>query len=109
MADYIAELQAVILNLHGCNAVHIETVPVVEEFQGKTIWQGEVEVFETTDCPKAKLIYGWGHVTGDNDQGRRYVAVLGVPPISSPQSAVKAAIMGEIKSVRDSIKKSGPS
>ena len=104
MVDYIAELQAVILNLHGCNAVHVKTVPVTEEFQGETVWQGEVEVFETTDHPKAKRIYGWGHVSGDDDQGRRYVTVLELPPVTSPETAVKAAIMGEIKSAREKAK-----
>jgi hypothetical protein len=104
MADYIEELQAVILNLHGCNAVHIETVPVTEEFQGETVWQGEVEVFETTNHPKAKRIYGWGHVSGDDDQGRRYVTVLELPPVTSPETAVKAGIMQEIRSARQKTK-----
>jgi len=104
MVDYIAELQAVILNLHGCNAVHVKTVPVTEEFQGETVWQGEVEVFETTDHPKAKRIYGWGHVSGDDDQGRRYVTVLELPPITSPETAVKAGIMEEIRSAREKTK-----
>jgi hypothetical protein len=104
MADYIEELQAVILNLHGCNTVHVETVPVTEEFQGETVWQGEVEVFETTDHPKAKRIYGWGHVTGDDDQGRRYVTVLGLPPVTSPETAVKAATIQEIRSASQKTK-----
>ena len=46
MSDYITEIQAAFLKLHGCDAEYIETVPVVEEFQGETVWQGEVEVFE---------------------------------------------------------------
>jgi len=95
--DYIAEIQAAILNVHGCNAKYVETVPVVEEFQGQTIWEGEVEVFETTDHPKAKRIYAWGHATGENDQARRYLCVLELPPVTSPQTAVKAAIVAEIK------------
>ena len=35
MVDYIAELQAAILNLHGCTATHVETVPVTESFKAK--------------------------------------------------------------------------
>lgn len=104
MVDYIAELQAVILNLHGCTATHIETVPVTEEFQGETVWQGEVEVFETDDHPKAKRIYAWGHASGEDDQARRFVTVLELPPVDSPQSAVKAGIMQEIKSAREKTK-----
>jgi hypothetical protein len=104
MVDYIAELQAVILNLHGCHATHVETVPVTEEFQGETVWEGEVEVFETKDHPKAKRIYAWGHVSGDDDQGRRYVTVLELPPVTSPQTAVKAATIQEIRSAREKTK-----
>lgn len=105
MADYIAELQAAILNLHGCESKYLETVPVTETFQGETIWQGEVEVFELKGHPKAKRAYAWGHVTGDNDQARRYVTVLELPPVDSPQTAVRAGIMQELKSAREAIKK----
>lgn len=107
MVDYIAELQAVILSLHGCRSTYLETVPVIEEFQGETIWQGEVEVFEVKDHPKAKRCYAWGHVTGEADQARRYIAVLELPPVDSPQTAVKAGIMSEIKSAREKSKKDG--
>ncbi len=106
--DYIEELKAVIMNLHGAQAEHVETVPVSEEFQGETVWQGEVEVFDLKDHPKAKRAYGWGHASGDDDQGRRYVAVLELPPVNSPQTAVQAAIMSEIKNAREK-KKGRPS
>ena len=59
MSDYIAELQAVFLKLHGVDASYVETVPVVEEFQGETVWQGEVEVFDIRGHPKATRGYGW--------------------------------------------------
>ena len=98
--DYSAELQAAILQLHGAQAKYLESVPVIEEFQGQTVWQGEVEVFELRGHPKAKKAYAWGHATGEDDQARRYVAVLDLPPVNSPQSAVRAAIMQEIKDAR---------
>lgn len=100
MVDYIAELQAVILNLHGCESKYLETVPVTEEFQGETVWQGEVEVFELKGHPKAKRAYAWGHASGEDDQARRYVAVLELPPVTSPQTAVKAAVISEIKNAK---------
>jgi hypothetical protein len=98
--DYIAEIQAAFLKLHGCDATYLETVPVVEEFQGQTIWQGDVEVFELEGHPKAIRGYGWSHVTGEHDQGRRYFMILELPPVDSPQTAVKAAIMSEIQNAR---------
>jgi hypothetical protein len=52
--DYIEELKAAILNVHGAQAEHVETVAVTETFQGKTVWQGEVEVFDIRGHPKSK-------------------------------------------------------
>ena len=100
MSDYIAEIQAVFLKLHGCEANYVESVPVVEEFQGETIWQGDVEVFDLVGHAKAKRGYGWGYTTTESG-GRRYFTVLELPPVDSPQTAVKAAIMSEIKRERE--------
>jgi hypothetical protein len=36
MSDYIAEIQSVLLKLHGCDVTYVETVPIVEAFQGQT-------------------------------------------------------------------------
>src|SRR6266542_438021 len=102
--DYIAELQAAILNLHGCSSTYVESVPVVETFNGKTVWQGEVEVFDIRGHPKAKRAYAWGHATGEDDQARRYITVLELPPVTSPQTAVRAAVMSEIKNARQKTK-----
>jgi hypothetical protein len=44
--SYIQELQDVIRRLHGAEAKHVESVPIKEEFQGKTVWDGIVEVFD---------------------------------------------------------------
>jgi len=99
MSDYIAELQAVFMKLHGCDADYVESVPVVEEFQGETIWQGDVEVFDIRGHPKATRGYGWGYSTTESG-GRRYFTVLELPPVTSPQTAVQAAIMSEIQNAR---------
>src|SRR2546430_274143 len=80
--DYLNALRAVILRLHQSEAVYRETVPVHETFQGKTVWQGEVEVFDLTQHSKAKRCYAWGHLEGTN--GERYVTVLEIPPVDSP-------------------------
>jgi hypothetical protein len=98
--DYIGEIQAVISNLHGCDSKYLETVPIIEEFNGQTVWEGEVEVFELIGHPKAERCYAWGHATGENDQARRYVTVLELPPVDSPQTAVRAGVVSEIKNAR---------
>jgi len=43
---YIEELRDVIRHLHGVESSHVGSVPIKEEFQGKTVWEGIVEVFE---------------------------------------------------------------
>lgn len=101
---YIEELQAAILRLHGCESQYVETVPVVEMFQGETVWQGDVEVFSIRGHPKATRAYAWAHADGKKDQGKRYVAVLELPPVDSAETAVRAAIMAEIKSAREKTK-----
>lgn len=93
----IGELKKAIRRLHGCDAQHVATMPVKEVFQGQTVWEGEVEVFELSGHPKAKRAYAWAHLTNESDQSKRYVAVLELPPVDSAQSAVKAAIVEEAK------------
>jgi hypothetical protein len=95
--DYISRLQVAVEQLHGCGAIHRETVPVHEVFRGQTVWQGEVEVFDLTGHPKAKRAYGWSHREGKNDEGERFVAVLEIPPVISPVTAVRASIIADRK------------
>lgn len=94
---YITELRDVIYKLHGAEATHRESVPVKESFQGQTVWNGIVEVFDLTGHPKANRIYAWSHNTDDPANPKRYVTVLHIPPIVSPQTAVQAAIVQELK------------
>jgi len=100
VTDYILQLIQAIKRLYGCKATHIETVPVVEEFQGKVIWQGEVEVFNVNH-PRTKRAYAWAHDHGEGGKQKNVVAVLEMPPVNSPQTAVQAAIMSEIKNARE--------
>jgi hypothetical protein len=85
----LKELQKAIKETHGCESRHVESVPVVEQFEGQTAWQGTVEVFDLIGHPKAKRAYAWTYRDGDQN---KTVAVLEVPPVDSPQSAVKVAI-----------------
>lgn len=87
-------LQEAIRNLHGCESTWIETVPVKEAFRGQTIWEGKVSVFTLHGHPTATRCYAWSHAVGDTER-RRFVAVLHVPPVESPEKAVRAAIVQE--------------
>lgn len=95
MSDlYIQHLAQSFRKLHGCEAKHVETVPVVERFKGKTVWEGEVEVFSLKGHPKAKRGYAWAY---NKEKGSDTVAVLELPPVISPRTAVQAAIVAQGK------------
>lgn len=100
--SHISELQDVIRRLHGVESKHVESVPVKETFQGKTVWEGIVEVFELHGHPKAPKVYAWAHDTDNPKQPRRHVTVLHVPPVISPSLAVRAAIVQEFRSFESS-------
>jgi hypothetical protein len=97
-SDYITELQDVIRRLHGVEARHLESVAVKEAFQGKTAWEGIVEVFELIGHPRAPKVYAWVHGTDDPRHPRRHVTVLHIPPVTSAILAVRAAIVEEFRS-----------
>jgi hypothetical protein len=99
--DYLARIQVTISQLHNCGATYLRTVPVHEVFRGQTVWQGEVEVFGLNGHPMAKRAYAWSHREGPDDQGERFVTVLEVPPVVSPETAVRASIMADAKKARN--------
>ena len=86
-----------IRKLHGAEPTHVETVPVVETFNGQTIWEGEVEVFDLLDHPTASRIYAWSHDTDDPSNPRRHVTVLHLPPAITPRKAVQASIVSDYR------------
>lgn len=92
---YLADVRKAVEHLHQCGAQWLRTVPVHEVFRGKTVWQGDVEVFALTGHPKAKLAYAWAHLDGPNDEKTRFVAVLEIPPVDSALTAVRASIMAD--------------
>ena len=92
------ELRRAIESLHDCSVSHSGSAPVKEEFQGQTVWKGQVEIFDVTGHPKATRCYAWEH---DIDSGgTKYRAVLELPPVNSPTTAVRAAIVSEFSDGR---------
>lgn len=91
--SYLEELRGAIKHMHGAEATHVESVPVKEMFQGKTVWEGIVEVFDIAGHATATRVYAWTHQTDDPKKSKRHVAVLHIPPVVSPQTAVRAAIV----------------
>src|ERR1700683_1014878 len=94
---HIQELRDVIRHLHGAKAKHLESVPVTEEVQGRTVWDGVVEVFLLKGHPKTDRVYAWIHETDDPAHPKRHVTVLHIPPVVSPQTAVQAVIVQDFR------------
>jgi hypothetical protein len=97
--SYVRELQDVIRRLHGVESEHIQSVPVKETFNGQTVWEGIVEVFELTGHATAHRVYAWAHETDDPQKPVRHVTVLHLHPIKSAQDAVRAAILQEARNL----------
>ncbi len=91
----LERLRRAIVELHNVEATHVRSEPVHESFRDETVWDGVVEVFAVRGHPKATTAYAWAHETDDG--GRRYVAVLAVPPVNSPVDAVRASIAAGAK------------
>jgi hypothetical protein len=91
--EHIERLQLVIFQLRKCDSMQELSVPVVEEFQGRTVWDGDVEVF-AVNHPKTQTAYAWSDADGN------FTAVLGVPPATDPRNAVKVSIVAAAKKGR---------
>ncbi len=81
--------------LHGCESTWVRSEAVHETFKGETVWQGEVKVFQLQGHPEAELAYAWSAMVDEKTGKRRFIAVLGIPPISSAVDAVRASIAGD--------------
>jgi hypothetical protein len=87
-------LKSAVESQHGGSATHVESIPVKETFQGQTVWEGVVEVFDLDGNAKSTRAYAWSSPIEGSDK-RRFFAVLHLGGIRSPQDAVKAAIVAE--------------
>jgi len=82
--------------LHHCQAFFLEDVAVVEKFGEKTVWSGVVSIFSLEGHPQADKCYAWSSPI-EGSTKRRYYAVLHIPPVDSPEKAVRAAIVQDFK------------
>lgn len=89
----IDRIRVAVEKLHGCKANHDTTAVVVEKFRGETVWAGVVEIFNLFGAsketsPPAKRCFAW-EIPGPKPD---WVAVLDKPPVSSPETAVRAYV-----------------
>ncbi|HXP76297.1 MAG TPA: hypothetical protein VN823_19310 [Stellaceae bacterium] len=88
------QLRQAIESQHGGKATLAQSVPVKENFEGKTVWEGVVHVFDLKGNPKATRAYAWSSPI-EGSTKRRFFAVLHMGGIKSPRDAVRAAIIAE--------------
>ena len=94
MSERIETLRTAIETKHKCKAVHEKSTVVMEKFKSGRLWVGVVESFALTGHPKAKRGYGWSFHDGEADQ---YFNALEIPPVDSPQTAVRTSIAAKKK------------
>jgi hypothetical protein len=88
--NYIKDLSDAVVAMHSCRCSHVRASTVHEAMDGKTDWNGQVEVFKLDGHPKAQKAFAWGYK--DDGGEMQYVAVQVVPPIESLRETVQAAI-----------------
>lgn len=88
------QLKEAVERQHGGKAVFVESVPVVETFNGKTVWDGTVAIFDLVGNARSTRAYAWSSPI-EGSANRRFYAVLHMGGIRSPQDAVRAAIVAE--------------
>ena len=89
------QLKVAIEVQHGGTAMLAQSVPVLETFEGQTVWEGIVHVFDLEGHPKATRAYAWsspieGALSARNSFAR---ATLGRGSIAT--DAVRAAIVAQ--------------
>jgi hypothetical protein len=88
------QLKQAVENMHGSAATLAQSVPVLETFEGDTVWEGVVHVFDLAGHPRATRAYAWSSPI-EGSTKRRFFAVLHTERINSPIEAVRAAIVAE--------------
>ncbi len=86
----IATFKKAIEATHGCRSAFRKRVAVREVFEGETVWEGEVLVFDLFRHPTALTCYAWS-------VDQQVTAVLREEPVDSPGAAVRAALVEQLK------------
>lgn len=100
MSDRIERIKQALEHGEKCRATHVESVVVKETFLGDLVWEGVVETFNLHDHPTAKRAYAWERWREDRSQEPKYTIVLGIPPVKTPNDAIKAWVLSIAKKSR---------
>jgi hypothetical protein len=90
----VDQLNQAVEGQHGGTATLVDALPVKELFQGQTVWEDVVHVFDLDGHPRATRAHAWSSPV-EGSERRRFYAVLHLGGIRSPLDAVRAAIVAE--------------
>jgi hypothetical protein len=90
----VNKLKDAVETMHQCKARHVGYEMVIELLRDDLAWDGIVDIFDLEGHPKAKRCYAWSFIENGESQ---YTTVLEIPPVDSPQSAVKVAIAAKAR------------
>jgi hypothetical protein len=90
----VDQLNQAVEGQHGGTATLVDALPVKELFQGQTVWEGVVHVFDLDGHPRATRAHAWSSPV-EGSERRGFYAVLHLGGIRSPLDAVRAAIVAE--------------
>ena len=94
MNPRIEQLRQAVEKACECKARHARSAAVIEGFKGQAVWDGVVETFDLEGHPKAKKCYAFHFVENGSPVIK---TVLGIPPVDSPENAVRAAIASKAR------------
>lgn len=97
---YLQKVAQAVEAMHGCQCSHESEDLVHEKVRGQTVWRGMVETYILTGHPKATKAFAWGW--RDDAGEMRFAAVLNLPPVKSPQDAVKAFLSQDEEAPQES-------
>jgi hypothetical protein len=89
--DFI-EIEGAIKHTYHCATRYLGSRQVAETLPGETTWKGIVDIFALLGHPKAQRCYAWQWPQGGKTTT---IVVLEIPPVTSAQTAVKAAIASQ--------------
>lgn len=89
----IPELKHAVEAQHGRAATLVQSVPVREEHNGQTVWDGTVHVVDLARYQSATRADAWSYERPDGK--RRFFAVLHLGGGTGPREAVRAALVAE--------------
>jgi len=92
--NLIEALKQSIYENHACTAIYIQSVLVEETDNSKTLWTGQIEIFEIQGHEKAKIAYGWWQ----ENSSIELVTILALTPTMDARKAVQAYLMSQNES-----------